>query len=140
MGEETYAIEKSFELQEQDRALGAFCYGGILLNLVTGIGGLIVPLYVLISEKKNTPPLKLHAIQSLASQGGFYIITVLAWGLVQIISNFSCLGLLLAIPLGLLLPLACVGAHLYWAYKAYQGQNFTIPFISDFVTKQFKKE
>jgi uncharacterized Tic20 family protein len=135
MGEETYAIEKSFELQEQDRALGAFCYGGILLNLVTGIGGLIVPLYVLISEKKNTPPLKLHAIQSLASQGGFYVITVLAWALVQIITNFTCLGLLLAIPLGLLLPLACVGALLYWAFKTYQGQSFYHTFYFRFCDK-----
>jgi uncharacterized membrane protein len=139
MGEETYAIEKAFELSEKDRNLGALCYGGMIFNVFTVIGGFVIPAYVLLSEHKNKPPLRLNAIQALVSQGSAYLISIVLGTLVAVIAHFTCIGAL-GYPILGLLALALLGAHIYWAYKTYQGETFTIPFVTEFVMKQFQKE
>ena len=139
MGEENYAMEKAFELSQEDRTLGAFCYGGVLLSAFTGIGGLILPVYIMLSEKKNNPPLRLHAIQSLVNQAGLYVVSTVLGILIATISQYTCFGVL-GYPLLGLTALGFIAANLYWAFKTYKGETFTIPYITDFVTKQFKKE
>jgi uncharacterized membrane protein len=75
----------------------------------------IIAIVVLFMEdKKNRPYIKFNAVQSLVAAVAVSIIATI---------TFGCGGIL-----GF--------AFLYWAYVAYQGQNVTIPLISDFVKNQ----
>jgi uncharacterized membrane protein len=128
------------ELEEKDRTLGALCYGSILLNLVTGFVGLAGPFYILLSEHKEKPLLKFHAIQAIVTQLMFLVGTSLAVILAGIIGVFtSGCGGLLTYPLAGLFSLFLLAANLYWAYKVYKGENFSIPYITDIILKQFNK-
>jgi uncharacterized membrane protein len=137
MEEEKFAMEKAFELDKDDRTLASLCYGGTIIPLL----GLVIPAYVLLSEQKNKPPLRLHAIQSLTSQVAYYVIfpvvSVAVW---TIVHHIPCIGSLIGSGIVGLLALGYLGINLFWAFKTFQGETFTIPFITDFVTKQFKKE
>ena len=83
----------------------------------------IVPIIVLLmDEKKARPYLKFHAVQSLAAN---VVYAVLATIIATVTLGFGAL---------------CVGplwfVFLYWAYKAYQGEYFDIPVVTDFIKKQ----
>ena len=69
-------------------------------------------------EKKNRPFLRYHAVQSLAV------------GIVMII----------VVPIIATVTLGCGSLiwliMFYWAYKAYQGEMFTIPVVTDFIRNQ----
>jgi uncharacterized protein len=79
----------------------------------------IVPIIMLLlEEKKARPYIKFHAVQSLVVGIVFIIV-------VPIIAVFT---------------LGC-GAIVwfimfYWAYRAYQGQMFNIPVVTDLIKKQ----
>jgi uncharacterized membrane protein len=77
--------------------------------------GIIV---LLMEDKKDRPFIKFHAVQSIA---------------ISIV-------LLIVVPIIAVVTLGC-GSVLYlvmfwWAYKAYQGEEFTIPVITDFIKNQ----
>ncbi|MCB9421643.1 MAG: DUF4870 domain-containing protein [Ardenticatenaceae bacterium] len=83
----------------------------------------IVPIILMLMEdKKNRPFIKAHNAQALA------------WGIVNVIGGtilssvlFFCLGA----------PSIIIWAvGVYWGWQAYQGQEVTIPFVTDFVKKQ----
>jgi uncharacterized membrane protein len=112
-----------------DNIFGALCY----------ILGIIVPLFVLFTEKKSNKFLAFHAWQSIA-------LTVLA---VAIIFGASIVITVLTIVSGgiasvlgcLLLPIDLVVfcAVLFTAYKAYLGEKYKLPIIGDFAEKQASK-
>jgi len=130
--EDSYALQK-FQLNDEDKTLGAICYGSILVNLFTGIFGLIGPGYVLLSQHKDKPALKLHAIQSLVTQ----IVSILSGTVAAILASFlPCAGLIIAIPF-IVISLGLMVTDCYWAYKAYKGEAFSIPYITDYVLKNF---
>jgi len=83
----------------------------------------IIPIVILLMEdKKNRPFLKAHNAQALA------------WGVVNLIGG-TILSSLLFFCFGLPSVLIwAVGA--YWGWQAYQGQQVTIPVITDFVKGQ----
>jgi uncharacterized membrane protein len=82
----------------------------------------IVGIIVLVSDSmKNNPFLRVHAVQSLAL------------GVVLLIASFI-IGLIPII--GCITPLLWLGITLYYAYQAYQGKNFSIPFVTDFCRNQ----
>jgi uncharacterized membrane protein len=81
----------------------------------------LVPIIILLlQDKKDRPYIRAHNAQALAWGVIFYIVVT--------ITSFFFIGLCLW-PLGLIL-------QLYWAYKAYQGNVFSIPVLTDFVKKQ----
>jgi len=75
---------------------------------------IIAIIVLLMEDKKSRPYVKFNAVQALVASVAIAIVTVLTLG---------CGGVL-----GF--------AFLYWAYVAYQGQDITIPMISDFIKKQ----
>jgi uncharacterized membrane protein len=81
---------------------------------------LISILLLLMEEKKKRPFVRYHAYQSLA-------LGIAVWVLVVILSFIPVIGCIT--------PLIWI-LMLYFAYKAYQGATFTIPFITDFIKKQ----
>ena len=83
----------------------------------------LVPIIVLLLEdKKNRPFIKAHNAQALV------------WGVFNLVGGtilssvlFFCLGA----------PSIIIWAiGVYWGWQAYQGQEVTIPFITDFVKQQ----
>jgi len=81
---------------------------------------LIPILLLLMEEKKKRPFVRYHAYQSLA-------LGIAVWVLVVILSFIPVIGCIT--PLIWLLML-------YFAYKAYQGETFTVPVITDVIKKQ----
>jgi uncharacterized membrane protein len=111
-----------------DNLFGALCY----------IIGILVPLFVLFTDKKSNKFLAFHAWQSLI----FTAVWIVIWiGLtfLTVVLSFQTSGLggflgCLFLPLGLVV---LVGV-LFVAYKAYQGEKFKMPIIGDFAEKQAK--
>jgi uncharacterized membrane protein len=82
--------------------------------------GLIALIVLFIDEKKNRPFIKYHAVQSLAANVVFVIISI--------ILGITVVGALCAPLLWLV--------FFYWAYQAYQGKMFDIPVLTNFIKGQ----
>lgn len=80
---------------------------------------LIPIILMLMDDKKNRPFIKAHNAQALA------------WGVLNVIAGTILSMFLCGIP-SLLMWLVGV----YWGWQAYQGQQVTIPFLTDFVKQQ----
>ncbi len=99
----------------------------------------IVALVPLLTEGKNRPFQKYHAVQSLVLNIVLWIVITL---LVCVLMVFS--GVIAAATAGLgvcagfcgFCPLLLWLITLYYAYLAYQGQYFEIPVLTDFIVKQ----
>jgi uncharacterized membrane protein len=83
------------------------------------IVGIIV---LLMEDKKSRPFIKFHGVQSIVA-------SVAVWIVVAIITTVT-LGIG-----GLCAPVVWL-VFLYWAYKAYQGENVTIPVVTNFIRQQ----
>jgi uncharacterized protein len=81
---------------------------------------LVAIIVLLMEEKKARPFIKYHAVQSLAANVVFFLISF--------ILGITVVGAICAPVLWLV--------FFYWAYKAYQGEYFTLPFLTDFIKKQ----
>ena len=83
---------------------------------------LIALIVLLMEDKKARPFIKFHAVQSLAANVAFVVIaTVLS----VVTLGFG----------GLCVPVIWL-VFFYWAYKAYQGEKFEIPVITNFIKNQ----
>ncbi|MBI9046194.1 MAG: DUF4870 domain-containing protein [Anaerolineaceae bacterium] len=93
------------EITSDDKLWATLCY----------IVGVIVPIIVLLMEdKKERPYIKYHAIQALATQVIFTVISLITLGCGSVVFL----------------------AELYLGYLAYQGTYFEIPVITDFIKNQ----
>jgi uncharacterized membrane protein len=81
--------------------------------------GIIV---LLMEDKKARPFIKFHAVQSIAVSIAFWIVVVI---FTTVTLGFG----------GLCAPLLWL-VFLYWAYKAYQGETFDIPVVTNFIKGQ----
>ena len=128
--------------EEKKAAVGSSNGDSKLFGALCYIIGILVPLFVLFTEKKNDKFLAFHAWQSLLLSVVFVVVwiglaavtfiagmlTVFAGGIGGFI---GCLGL----PVLLIWFLAVV----LGAYKAYQGEKYVMPVIGDFAMKQASK-
>jgi uncharacterized membrane protein len=96
------------DLTDQDKLMAALSYPIPIVAIII----------LLVEDMKNRPFQKYHAVQALA-------VNIVLWVVVMITSVFTC---------GITLLLWFV--TLYWAYRAYQGQYFPIPVITDFIKGQ----
>ena len=80
----------------------------------------LIPIILMLMEgKKERPYIKAHNGQALA------------WGVLNVILSVTISPFLCGIP-----SIAMWLVTLYWGYQAYQGQEVTIPVLTDFVKKQ----
>lgn len=95
----------------------------------------VVPLIILLTESKNRPFQRYHAIQSLGLTAVLSIAAILLCIVITLLQIIPCLGQVLGLLLALLylLPIILV---LYYAYKAYQGEMFEIPGLTSFMKQQ----
>lgn len=80
--------------------------------------GYLIPIIAIVAllmeDKKNRPYVKFNAVQSIVATVALTIISTVTMG---------CGSILFLVML-------------WWAYQAYQGQDVTIPMISDFIRNQ----
>lgn len=99
----------------------------------------LVPLFVLFTEKKNDKFLAFHAWQSLILTVAWFVVFM---GILVVFTVLTIVsGGILGILNCLLLPIALVAlvAFVVPAWKAYQGEKYKLPVIGDFAEKQAMK-
>lgn len=114
-----------------DGPKGKTSLGGLEANMAGALGypiGIIAILLV-VMEKQNRFA-RFHALQSLLLHAAWIVIFIVLGVFIGILSAISStLGLLgLFFPL---LGLLYLGALIFCAYKAYQGEMFKLPVIGD---------
>lgn len=98
------------EINDQDKLMAALSYPIWIVALVV----------LLVEDMKNRPFQKYHAVQALAVNVVIFVLgVVLSWTGIG-----CCLALLLWL------------VTIYWAIKAYQGEYFEIPALTDFLKGQ----
>ena len=107
-----------------------------LFGALSYIIAVLVPLFVLFTEKKNDKFLAFHAWQSLFLSVAWFAIFVVAEFVVFVIGIISGgLGFVLNCVV-LLVALVAAVEVLFAAYKAYMGEMYRLPIIGDFAAKQ----
>lgn len=104
-----------------------------LMALLAYIIGFIVPLIILLTEAKNRPFQRYHAVQALALDVAWFVIFVALNVVVAIISAVTFgLGALLLACLFPLAGLVAIVLFIYYAVLAYQGKYFDVPILTAF--------
>lgn len=82
----------------------------------------LIPIIILLmEEKKNRPFIKAHNIQALA----LGVVLAVAGAILALIPIVQCVA-----------PFLWLAVIIYYAIKAYKGEYFSIPVITDFVKNQ----
>lgn len=82
--------------------------------------GIVAIVILLVEDLKNRPFQKYHAVQALAVNVVILVLSIVtSWTVV-----LACI------------PCLIWFGTLYWAYKAYQGEYFIIPYLTDFLKGQ----
>lgn len=107
---------------------GALAY---VLGFITGI------IFLVIDPYKNDKFVRFHAFQSIFFNVGliaFWIVWSILTALLGALT-FGVMGLLMAL-LGLVIALAIFGFWIFLMYKAYNNEQYMIPFIGELAKKQ----
>lgn len=121
--------------EEKKAAVGSSNSDSKLFAALGYIITVLVPLFVLFTEKKNDKFLAFHAWQSLLLTVAVFVIFMGIGILATILTFVTGFGGLCLMPL-YFVPLV---VFLFAAYKAYQGEKYKIPVIGDFAEKQASK-
>ena len=100
------------EVTSDDKLWAALGYPIVLIAIIV----------LLMEEKKVRPFIKFHAVQSIAANVVFFVIATI---LAVVTLGFG----------GICAPLLWL-VFFYWAYKAYQGELFDIPVVTNFIKGQ----
>ena len=110
-----------------------------IFGALSYIISVLVPLFILFTDKKRDKFLAFHAWQSLL----ITVIMLVIWfglGAVTLVASFVTMGIggllgCLFLPLSLVLIVVVLLA----AWKAYKGEMYKLPIIGDFAEKQANK-
>ncbi len=113
-------FEEKAPITEEPMDLGGVTDDDKLWALLAYVFTPLVPIILMLMEdKKNRPFIKAHNGQALV------------WGVLNAVVGTVLSVFLCGIP-SLLMWLVAI----YWGWQAYQGQEVTIPVITDFVKQQ----
>jgi uncharacterized membrane protein len=119
------AQDNSGGITDQDKLMAALAY----------IIAVIVPLIILLTDYKNRAFQRYHAIQSLGLSAAFFVAGIVLCILQVILQFIPVLGLIIGC-LMLFVYLVPLALMLYYAYRAYKGEMFVIPVVTDFMKQQ----
>jgi uncharacterized membrane protein len=91
----------------------------------------IIALIIVLTDMKKDPFMKRHGWTGLF----WNIAWVVVYVALMILGNLPFLGWVLVIIAGPFLWIAWLILSIYYAMQAYNGKEFTIPFVSDFAKK-----
>jgi uncharacterized membrane protein len=92
-----------------------------LWALLAYIIPLVAIIALLMEDKKNRKFIRVHSVQALAVNVPLWVINAILTPVVFI---------------GCFTGVATLGIMIYYGVKAYRGEYFDIPFITDFIKKQ----
>ncbi len=116
---EEHTVPPAGDISDNDKLMAALSYPIPLVAII-----------ILIAEDmKSRPFQKFHAVQALAANIVLWILISLLSCILAVITAFIG-GLCGFVPILLWL------LTLYWAYEAYQGKYFEIPWITQFLRSQ----
>ena len=119
---------------QDDRTMAMLAHGSIILNAITGVGGIIVALVLWLVKRQESPWVGQQALQALVYQVItaviFYLLLTVSIILIAILVGILCL------PLTLLVGLAALAYGVYGAYRCYQGDDFRYWWLGDFLAAQ----
>ena len=126
-------------LSEADaRQWAMFAHLSVLLNLVTGLLGVAVPLIIYMIYKDRSRYVAYQSLQALIFQLIWWIggglLTGMAWAITGVLS--ALLIGLLCIPIACIIsamPLVALGYSIYGGVEASQGKDFKYWLIGDWV-------
>ena len=121
-------IENIKPEKNDSKILGAIAYAGSIF--ISFLAPLLI--YLLAKEDKFA---RFHALQSLIIGVVTAVLFIALWVFAMVVTvvtfGIGALLFIFFIPVGLIFVLL----YLYWAYLAYQGKAFTVPYVTDFVLK-----
>jgi uncharacterized Tic20 family protein len=124
--------------QSDERQYAMFAHLGVLINLVTGFLGPVVPLVIYMVYKDRSRYVAYQSLQALIFQlvwwVGGSILAGVAWFGTSILSAF--LVGIICIPFACIIsamPLVALGYGVYGGVQASQGQDFKYWLIGDWV-------
>jgi hypothetical protein len=111
----------------------------VLLNLVSGFFGVVVPLVIYLIYKERSRYVAYQSLQAFLFQ---IVCWVGGWALVAILGIMSAVPLigLLCLPLmllSLLIPVVPLIYGLVAAIRSNNGEDFKYPFVGDWVRKTY---
>lgn len=116
---EEYTTPPAGDVTDNDRLMAALSYPIPLVAII-----------ILVAENMKIRPFqKYHAVQALAVNIVLWIVIVLLGCILGVLSSF--IGGLCGAAIGLLWLIT-----LYWAYEAYQGKYFELPWLTEFLRSQ----
>jgi uncharacterized membrane protein len=107
---------------------GALAY---VLGFITGI------IFLIIEPYKNDKFVRFHAFQSIFFNAGLIAFWIV-WSILAAILGtltFGVLGLIMAL-IGMVIALAVFGFWIFLMYKAYNNEEYMIPFVGELAKKQ----
>ncbi len=121
---------------QNERTMAMLAHASAILNIFTGIGGVVVALVIYLTQKDKSSWVGFQALQALVYQ---VAASVIAWFAVIISSILISVAIgCLLLPLSLLLGLAAVGYSVYAGYQTYQGVDFRYIWLGDWLESQQK--
>jgi uncharacterized membrane protein len=91
----------------------------------------IIALIIILTDMKKDPYLKRHGWTGL-----FWTIAwIVIWFALMILANIPILGAIFVFITGPLLWIVWLVLSIYYAMQAYNGKEFTIPFVSEYAKK-----
>ncbi|MGC9333447.1 MAG: hypothetical protein ACP5JJ_04815 [Anaerolineae bacterium] len=112
-------IPPSGDITDNDKLMAAISYPIPLVAIII----------LLVEEMKARPFQKYHAIQALAANVVLWVVVTVLGCILAVITSF--IGGICGWGMSLLWLVT-----LYWAYEAYQGKYFEIPYLTEFLRKQ----
>jgi uncharacterized membrane protein len=118
------------EITPNDRLFGALCYAV----------GVFVPAFVLLSDEyKARPFLRYHAVQSLGLSVAAFSSIIILCILGTVINIIPLVGQIISLLITCVLgvgSIAIFGLVIWYAVRAYNGEQFEVPVITKFVRDQ----
>ena len=124
--------------ENEERQWAMFAHLGVLVNLISGFLGVVVPLVIYMIYRERSRYVAYQSLQALIFQlvwwvgGG--ILTGVAWAITGVLSaviiGIVCIPLACVISL---IPLVALGYGIYGGIQTSQGQDFKYWLIGDWV-------
>jgi len=131
-----------------ERTWAALAHASSLLNMATGMGGLIAAAVIWLTQKEKSAWVAFHGLQSLVFQAAQSLIVFLVVGVVWVVGfafSFITIGIgtIVAVPvmiaamfLGIVFMIGGLVYSLYGAYQVYEGREFRYIWIGDWIYRR----
>lgn len=112
-----------------ERSWSALAHLSVLVNLVTGFGGLVAAPIVWLIYRDRSPKVAFHALQSFWYQAAWAVVLTVGWAITGLLT-IVLIGFLL-MPFMALASLIPFAHGAYAAYRVKQGVEYRYPFIAN---------